>query len=143
MTRRGGMKIVGAAAWLVAAAMPVAAEPAAPTHKVAVMIEYDRYKPGSTARVAELNERYFYPSWRASGMQVHILTLASGEWDMMFIFPLKEGFAALNEATLPEFVASRKAMIQQIGAEATTKVRDEYFGLVVASKVEFATIDSR
>lgn len=69
-------------------------------------VEMFKFKPNTSRRVQELEDKYFIPAGRAAGlMDPVILHLNTGQWDAIYFFPTKLGLSVMEYRTSPEDVA--------------------------------------
>lgn len=137
MIRR--MMIGFAAASMAFTALPAMAqdeEEARTTYR----IEYIKLKDGSGQRWSELGEKYFDPAADEAGLNhptVH--WLMAGPWDIMMIFEMPHGLAALDTHGSPEGDAFNKAFVKVAGGEeAAKKIRDEVREIEVNSVTTYS-----
>ena len=122
------MKAVLLTGIAVALAFPMAALPAqADNHQQAqperidthgwAMIEYIKLKPGAGQRAEEIVRDYFLPADRMVDAQsgIHGLHMMTGEWDMVYVFPLKDGVTDLTWRRSPDQIAWIEKMAEIAG----------------------------
>lgn len=116
-----------AAASLAFTAAPAFAQDEPEEPRTTYRIEYIKLKDGSGQRWQELGEKYYGPATDQAGLErptVH--WLMAGPWNVMMIFKLPRGLAALDTHGSPEREAFEKAFVEIAGGEeAAEKIREE------------------
>jgi hypothetical protein len=102
-----------------------------------VRIEMTRFHPGKRERAIEIIKNYFAKADQLSGVDsgVHGVHFDTGEWDIIYVFPMKGGPADMAEQTSPDEEKWMAQMVKLAGSEdAAKKIMDEY-GTLVAAEV--------
>ncbi len=79
-------------------------------------VEAFKFKPGTSQRVQELEDKFFLPAGRAAGLiDPIILHLNTGEWDAIYFFPTKLGLSVMEYRNSPDDVAFTAALGKMVG----------------------------
>jgi hypothetical protein len=97
-------------------------------------VEMTRFLPGKRERAIEIIKDYFAKADRIAGTDagVHGIHLDTGEWDIIYVFPMEGGPAELAQrGDSPEEVKWMAEMIKLAGSqEAADKIIAEFETLV-------------
>ncbi len=97
-------------------------------------IEFVQFKAGKMDRAREIIMNYFVKSSEKAGTPQPAMAseLATGEWDMMVIWELKEGIEEMNWETSPNDVKWLTAMNEiSGGADKAKAILDEWSSLIM------------
>lgn len=129
-----------AAATTLAFAAPAYAQDEPEEPRTTYRIELIKLKPGAAQRWSEMGEKYFGPATDAAGLdrpEVH--WIMAGPWDLMLLFKMPRGLAALDSHNPPERTAFRQAFIKIAGSDdAAKKLWEEGDSLVANSMVTYS-----
>lgn len=98
-----------------------------------------RFHPGKRDRAIEIIKNYFAKADRNSGVNsgVHGIHLDTGQWDVIYVFPMKGGPGDMAKRSTPEDEKWMAEMIKLTGSkEAAEKIIAEFDSLVAASVSE-------
>lgn len=94
-----------------------------------------KFKQGQRERAIEIIRDYFAKADANSGVQsgVHGIHLDTGEWDAMYVFPMKGGPADMTWVTSPDDIRWMNAMVALTGSqEQAMKLIAEFDSLIAA-----------
>ncbi len=97
------------------------------------MVEYIKLKPGTGQRAEEIIRDYFLKADNMvdASSGIHGLHMMTGEWDMIYVFPLKEGVSDLTWRRSPEQIAWMGKMAEIAGGmDKAAAILEEWDGLV-------------
>jgi hypothetical protein len=92
-----------------------------------------RFHAGKRERALEIVKNYFAKADRMSGNNsgVHGIHLDTGEWDMIYVFPMKGGPGDMAVRNSPEGEKWMAQMVKLAGSqEAAQKLIDEFDSLI-------------
>ena len=94
-----------------------------------------KFKPGKRERAIEIIKDYFAKAdgmtGKASG--VHGIHLNTGEWDVMYVFPMKGGPSDMTWLTSPDDIEWMNAMVKLTGSrEKAIEIIAEFDSLILA-----------
>lgn len=135
------LKQLIAASLLAGLAMPAVAQEREPGKPVAV--QYVKFKPEALDRVSEIESKYFDPAAEKLGIRPIIIHMSSGDWDRVYLFPMK-AMADLDYRSTPEEKAWR-AEVDKLagGAGMAQKLLAEWNAAVVRDKRDFGFSDQK
>ena len=114
-------------------AAPVSAEekPAKFENVSWARLEFLKFKPGKRVRAGEILEYNFAPARRDAGLpQAQGLHLATGEWDMIYVYPMQGGPNEMEWEVSPEDIAFETALRKRIGEKKADALLAEWQSLV-------------
>lgn len=81
-------------------------------------VELFKFKPGTSRRLQELEEKYLIPAGRKAGlMDPVIIHLNTGSWDAIYFFPTKLGLSVMEYRNSPEDVAFMAELGKMVGGK--------------------------
>jgi hypothetical protein len=95
-----------------------------------------RFLPGKRERALEIIKNYFAKADRNSGVNsgIHGIHLDSGEWDIIYVFPMKGGPADLALEGTPDDAKWMAEMVKLAGSQdAAEKIIAEFDSLIALS----------
>jgi hypothetical protein len=104
-------------------------------------IIYLKFKPGKRVRAGEILEYNFAPARRAAGLpQAQGIHFATGQWDMMYVYPMRGGPSDLVWEVSPEDVAFEAALRKQFGEAKAKALLDEWRSIVEREEHQIAHV---
>lgn len=96
-----------------------------------VQIQMIKFKPGGGKRAQELEEKYFFAADKAAGNSYPVIVHPqTGDWDAIYMFPMKGGLADMQYRMSPSDAAFMTALAKSIGGKAKAeKMLEEWDGL--------------
>jgi len=90
------------------------------------------FKPGKRARAMEIIDDHFIPASKTAGTNLPVMVeLQAGEWDVMMLWPMKDGPSAMEWEISPDGIKWRTALNEAIGStEKADELWQEYMSLV-------------
>lgn len=98
-----------------------------------------KFKTGKRPRAMEIIENYFAKADSMTGKKsgIHGIHLNSGEWDVIYVFPMEGGPNDLTWATSPGDIAWMAQMTKLAGSEEKAKAILDEFDSLVQSETSF------
>lgn len=99
-------------------------------------VSMTKFKSGKRARALEIIRDYFAKADGMAGLEsgVHGIHLNSGEWDVIYVFPMKGGPSDLTWITSPDDIKWMASMVELAGGqEEAMKILEEFDSLVQES----------
>jgi len=95
-------------------------------------VEMLRFKPGQQGRAMEIIDDHFIPTSQKAGTNLPVMIeLQSGEWDVMMVWPMKDGPSAMEWEISPDGIKWRTAPNEAMGgAEKADALWQEYMSLI-------------
>jgi hypothetical protein len=98
-----------------------------------------RFHPGKRDRAIEIIKDYFAKADQMSGVKsgIHGIHLDTGQWDIIYVFPMKGGPGDMAKRGTPEDEKWMAEMVKLAGSkEAAEKIIAEFDSLVALSVTE-------
>jgi hypothetical protein len=102
---------------------------------------YIDFQVGKDERAMTIIKEYFIKAAKKAGLQEPemMLSMISGEWNLVLIWRMKGGVEDLNWEISPDNVAWMKALGEVAGgADKAKALLDEYLGLINRTAVQYA-----
>lgn len=102
-------------------------------------VSMTRFQPGKRDRGIEIIKNYFAKADAASGVNsgVHGIHLDTGQWDVIYIFPMKGGPGDMAKRGTPEDEKWMAEMVKLAGSkEAADKIIAEFDSLIAMTVTE-------
>lgn len=102
-------------------------------------VSMTRFHPGKRDRAIEIIKNYFAKADAASGVNsgVHGIHLDTGQWDIIYVFPMKGGPGDMAKRSSPEDEKWMTEMVKLAGSkEAAEKIIAEFETLVAVTVTE-------
>ncbi|HEX6784786.1 MAG TPA: hypothetical protein VF098_09070 [Sphingomicrobium sp.] len=97
-----------------------------------IRVEFIKFRPGGEDRAFELEDKYFTPAWKRSGLTPPLeLHLQTGPWDRIYVYELKSGMAEMEWQVSPDRARFLNALSTIAGGEREAlRITAEWDGLV-------------
>lgn len=91
-----------------------------------------KFKPGQQSRATEIIDDHFLPASEKAGTDRPVMIeLQAGEWDLMMLWPMKDGPSAMEWEISPDGIKWRTALNEAMGgAEKADELWQEYMSLI-------------
>lgn len=102
-------------------------------------VSMTRFHPGKRDRAIEIIKNYFAKADAASGVNsgVHGIHLDTGQWDVIYVFPMKGGPGDMAKRGTPEDEKWMAEMVKLAGSkEAAEKIIAEFDTLIAMTVTE-------
>ncbi len=94
-------------------------------------ISYTDFKPGKADRALEIIRNHYVKASQKAGTPVpYIVVLHSGEWDMVTVWTLKEGYASMEWEITEDGIKWMQAFNELEGEEKGKEIREEFNSLI-------------
>lgn len=106
-------------------------------------IVYVDFHPGKRGRALEIIDNHYMKAAEKAGTSTPQMRVefATGEWDMMIVWHMKEGVESMTWELSPDNIAWRKALNEQEGGkEKADELMAEYQSLIAHSKNEIGMV---
>jgi hypothetical protein len=102
-------------------------------------VEAVKFKSNTSARVQELEDKYFIPAGRAAGlMDPVIVHLNTGDWDAIYFFPTKLGLSVMEYRNSPDDVAFMAALGKLAGGSDKAMAMIKEWDATIEKRVRHA-----
>lgn len=98
-----------------------------------------KFKPGKRQRAMEIIQNYFAKADGMTGKKsgIHGIHLDTGEWDIIYVFPMAGGPADLTWATAPDDIAWMEQMAKLAGGQDQALAIIAEFDSLIANQTSF------
>lgn len=104
-------------------------------------VEFLKFKPGKRIRAGEILQYNFTPARLDAGLPpAQGLHLATGEWDMIYVYPMSGGPTDMIWEVSPEDVAFEAALRKRFGAAKAGELLTEWQTLIERQERQIAHV---
>lgn len=98
-----------------------------------------KFKQGKRERALDIIKNYFAKADAMTGRDsgIHGIHLNTGEWDTIYVFPMKGGPSDMTWVTSPEDVAWMTAMIKLVGSQDKAMELINEFDTLIANQTSY------